>query len=95
MIEPTTAGPIHQRSLNTIKEYQMEWMPIEMGPTDGTRVLLYCPTLHEPVHIGYYRDHQSIDHGKITYEKKGWTIEGGMMMGALEPSHWCPFPDGP
>jgi hypothetical protein len=75
----------------------MDWRSIETAPIDGTRVILYFP--NGAVDFGYYRNHQTIDHGKVTYEKKGWSRANGGLLPLMgkepEPTHWMPVPDGP
>ena len=77
----------------------MEWLPIEMGPKDGQRVLLYCPSLRKgrEVQFGRWVDREEREYGELTREQKGWVMEGMWMIMSKEPepTHWMPIPDGP
>ncbi len=73
------------------------WRPIETAPKDGTRGLLYCPGMPLPIHVGFYRDRQTLDYGVATRSDSGWVIEAFAVMAARWqlPTHWMPLPEPP
>jgi hypothetical protein len=76
----------------------MDWRPIATAPMDGSRIILFIPSLKTGVQTGHYAHHQTLSHGKITSEYRRWYTDGTMYLpgqGDLEPSHWMPIPDGP
>lgn len=75
----------------------MNWQPIATAPKDGTRVLLYFPTLREPVQFGWFADSKTISHGRVTSEWQKWMIEGQLISlrpltaeADPEPEMWAP-----
>lgn len=75
----------------------MNWQPIATAPKDGTRVLLYFPTLREPVQFGRFADSKTISHGRVTSEWQKWMIEGQLISlrpltaeADPEPEMWAP-----
>jgi hypothetical protein len=77
----------------------MEWLPIEMAPTDGQRVLLYIPGL--PIQVGYFEDREIRRHGKVIELAKLWVWERPLLEvsynrpGTKGPTHWMPLPEPP
>ena len=69
-----------------------EWLPIQLAPKDGTRVLLWCG---DEVEVGYWStsswvrnmkpDGTLTDGAWIIYENRSDTIE-------LAPTHWMALP---
>jgi hypothetical protein len=81
---------------------EMNWLPIEMGPTDGQRVLLYIPGLDDPVQMGHFEDLENRRHGKVISSLRKWSwgqalFGSSMRPGATEaePTHWMPLPEPP
>jgi hypothetical protein len=72
------------------------WLPIQLAPKDGTRIMLWCG---DEIEIGYWsisgwvQRSEGSPLGKqdgawIIYENRSDTIE-------LAPTHWMPLPEPP
>lgn len=75
------------------------WQPIETGPKDGTRVLLYLPDLTHKIQVGYFRDRVELAYGVEVSRLADWFSEAAFMEMARirrwAPTHWMPLPKSP
>jgi hypothetical protein len=72
-----------------------EWQPAETAPKDGTRVILFFPSLKNKIQVGHYMQTETRDNGEITYQNEGWFFGGFGLHNSFVPSHWMPLPEPP
>jgi hypothetical protein len=68
-----------------------KWIDIATAPRDGSRVLLFCPTKHEP---------DCVRSGWWSANFQGWFEDGGLTQRLTgpdgeEPAFWMPQPAPP
>lgn len=76
---------------------ESDWQPIETGPKDGTKVLLFGPAFG--VKFGQWYDRAEWWYGKLTNHDQYWYVEGRVLPlsifakdGSDDPTHWMSIP---
>ena len=68
-----------------------QWRPIDMAPTDGTPLLLWCND--------WVIGHHAVSYPPYAFEgwTTGWETAGGYDVGyaRITPTHWRPLPEPP
>jgi hypothetical protein len=69
-----------------------DWRPILTAPRDGTKII----TLEgDDVQIAHWDSTVHTNHGRVTYQREGWSNDSGWIAKFPEPTHWLPIPEAP
>jgi hypothetical protein len=69
------------------------WQPIETAPKDGTRCLVYVPSLGV---VGAVHELDDCGSEMTVWHADDWNGECcGCNHTEVEPTHWMPLPDAP